>query len=88
MVGLAFELCNDQWVNSLGTAAVVDPVGGLESVTHRVAKGGGWKAVASSSPGLANPAYRMGTEVEKGRDSSYAYMVARPCIHLNSVFAR
>lgn len=88
MIGSAFELCNDQWVSALGTKAVTDPVGGLESEGNRVAKGGGWAAVPTSKPGLANPAYRMGTAVAKGRNKDYAFIVARPCIHLNSVFSR
>ena len=50
--------------------------------------GGGWAAVPTSKPGLANPAYRMGTAVAKGRNKDYAFIVARPCIHLNSVFSR
>lgn len=84
-VGHGMELCNDQWVSSLGSSAVTDPVGPTDNESARTVKSGGWVSDTVKA-GLANPAYRMGTDVTKGRDGSYGYMVARPCIHLNSVF--
>lgn len=80
MLGVGNEMCLDQWIENLGTSAVVDPIGATTKPMTRIMHGEGkseaWRII---------PVKRKNLSASDTKSSSYGALVVRPTIHLRKL---